>query len=126
MDYGIKQAKHRSVCLECGNIIRYGRTDKRFCCDECRTKHHNDLARAGRSLRTKILKAMDKNYEILDELVRSGAASADLAGLMSVGFVPGVVTSHCKTGRHDVYSCYDIKYIMTSTRLYSIEKIQKL
>ncbi len=126
MDYGDKQEKRRALCLECGNVIRYGRTDKKYCCDECKARHHNQLAKTGRAFRTKVLRAMDKNYVILDELVRSGADSADLAELMAVGFVPGITTSYRKSGKHDVYTCYDIKYIMTQTRLYSIEKIQKL
>ena len=46
-----KNIRKMPVCLECGNRIRYGRTDKKFCCEDCRTKHHNDLARAGRSFR---------------------------------------------------------------------------
>ncbi len=126
MDYGQKQKKQRSLCLECGNVIRYGRTDKRYCCDECKIKHNNDTSRAGRVYRTKVLRMMDRNYEILDELVRSGTDSADLSELLAAGFVPGIVTSYRKQGKHDVYTCYDIRYIMTHTRIYSIEKIQKL
>ncbi len=126
MDYEIKQKKLRSLCLECGNVIRYGRTDKRYCSDECKNRHHNHLAKAGRSYKAKVLKALEKNYAILDDLLKSGADSADLAGLMAVGFVPGVVTSYLKNGKHDVYTCYDIKYIMTPTRIYSMEKIRKL
>ncbi len=126
MDYEKKYVRHQPVCLECGDRIRYGRTDKKFCCEECKVRHHNNLARAGRSFRHKVLKSMDRNYEILDELVRSGVDSADLVELMSVGFVPGVMTSYRREGKHDVYTCFDIKYIMTRTRLRSIMKIQNL
>ncbi len=126
MDYDKKIMKHRSLCLECGNIIRYGRTDKKFCCDDCKAKHHNDQAKAGRSFRNKVLKAMEKNYGILDELVRNGYDSADLIELMARGFAPGMVTSYSRSGRHDVFTCYDIRYIMTRTRIYSIMKIQNL
>ncbi len=126
MDYSEKQSKNRSLCLECGNVIRYGRTDKKYCCDECKTRHNNDLARAERVFRKKILKMIDRNYELLDRLVRKGEDSIDLAEFMAFGFVPGAVTSHRKSGKHDLYACYDIKYIMTPTRLYSIEKIRKL
>ncbi len=126
MDYGGKYVKHRSLCLECGNVIRYGRTDKKFCCEDCKTKHHNYQAKAGRVFRTKILKVLDKNYGILDDLLRSGEDSADLAALKAVGFMPGVVTSFAKAGKHNVFTCYDIKYIMTETRVYSLVKIQNL
>ncbi len=123
MDYDKKYVRSRSLCLECGNVIRYGRTDKKFCCDDCKTKHHNDQAKAGRAYKHKILTTLNKNYEILDELIRSGADSADLIELMVSGFVPGVVTSYRKEGKHDMYTCFDIKYIMTRTRIYSVMKI---
>ncbi len=84
------------------------------------------MARSGRVYRKKVLKTIDRNYELLDELIRKGGDSADLADFVAMGFVPGAVTSYGKSGKHDVYTCYDIKYIMTRTRLYSIEKIQKL
>ncbi len=124
MDYN--QKKNRSLCLECGNVIRYGRTDKKYCCDECKAKHHNSLARAGRSYRHKVLGIINRNYEILDGIIKGGEDSADLIALTAMGFVPGVVTSYQKLGKHDVYTCFDIKYIMTRSRLFSIEKIQKL
>ncbi len=126
MDYEKKYLKKMPLCLECGNRIRYGRTDKKFCCEECKTKHHNDMAKAGRAFRGKVMKAMETNYEILDELLRSGRDSADLIELAGRGFVPGIVTSYRKSGKHDVYTCFDIKYIMTRTRIYSIMKIQNL
>ncbi len=126
MDYGKKYLKHRSLCLECGNVIRYGRSDKKYCCDECKTRHHNNMAKESRHFRMKLRNALEKNYSILDELIRSGADSADLPELLAAGFVPGLVTSYAKSGRRHVFSCYDIKYIMTPTRISSIEKIQKL
>ncbi len=126
MDYDKKYVRQRSLCLECGNVIRYGRTDKKFCCDDCKTKHHNDMARAGRSYRNRILATINKNYEILDDLIRTGTDSAGLTELMAMGFVPGVVTSYRKEGKHDTYTCFDIKYIMTRTRVFSIMKIQNL
>ncbi len=126
MDYDKKYLRHRSLCLECGNVIRYGRTDKKFCCEDCKTRHHNHMAKTSRSYKHKILTVINKNYEILDELLRAGADSADLMELMALGFVPGVVTSYRKDGKHDTYTCFDIKYIMTRTRVYSIMKIQNL
>ncbi len=126
MEYGGKYVKHRSLCLECGNVIRYGRTDKKFCCEDCKTKHHNEHAKAGRAFRAKVLKTLDKNYGILDDLLRRGEESADLATIMAEGFVPGVVTSFSKIRKRYVLTCYDIKYIMTETRVYSLVKIQNL
>ena len=114
------------VCLECGNQIRYGRTDKKFCCEDCKSRHHNTQARAARSFRNKIISIINRNYDILDALIREGTESVDLVDLVSVGFVPGIITSYRRSGRHDVFTCYDIKYIMTGTRVYSLMKINIL
>lgn len=121
-----KHERNMPICLECGNRIRYGRTDKKFCCEDCKTRHHNNLAKAGRSYRSRVNAVLNRNYEILDELLRSGADMADLSDLMAMGFVPGMVTSYRRSGKHDEFNCYDIRYIMTRTRLFSIRKIQNL
>lgn len=126
MDDEKKYARHMPRCLECGDQIRYGRTDKKFCSERCKAKHHNDQAKAGRAFRHKVTGMLNRNYEILEEVIMSGADSVDLIDLMSLGFVPDMVTSYRRSGKHDHYTCYDIKYIMTSTRLFSIMKIQNL
>ena len=114
------------VCLECGNQIRYGRTDKRFCSEDCKNKHHNDQAKAGRSFKNKVIAMINRNYDILDGLLKEGVEYADLMDLEASGFSPGIVTSYRHIGKHDVFTCYDIKYIMTRTRVYSLMKIKNL
>ena len=121
-----KNIRKIAVCLECGNQIRYGRTDKRFCCEDCKSRHHNAQAKAARSFKNKVISIIGRNYDILDALLREGKDSADLMDLLSMGFVPGVVTSYRRTGKHDVFACYDIKYIMTGNRVYSVMKINNL
>ena len=121
-----KNIRKMPVCLECGSQIRYGRTDKRFCCEDCKSKHHNAQAKAARSFRTKVIAIIGRNYDILDALLREGTESVDLMDLLAMGFVPGMVTSYRKSGKHDVFACYDIKYIMTGSRVYSIMKINNL
>lgn len=118
--------RKQAHCLECGDKIRYGRTDKKFCCEECKTRHYNNLAKAGRAFRNKVIAIINRNYEILEALLREGKDSAELVDLVTIGFVPGMATSCRHISKHDVYTCYDIKYIMTGTRVYSIMKIKKL
>ncbi|MBO5106904.1 MAG: hypothetical protein J6B97_00525 [Bacteroidales bacterium] len=125
MDYG-KRVRNLPRCLECGDKISYGRTDKKFCCEECRMKHFYSSAKATRMFKRKILTMLSRNYTILDGLLGSGRDSADLMDLTAMGFSPGIVTSHKRTGKHDVYNCFDIKYIMTRTRIFSMVKIQNL
>lgn len=126
MEYDKKYVRNLPRCLECGDQIRYGRTDKKFCSDRCKAKHHNDMAKAGKAFRNKIIGLINRNYEILDGLLCAGMDSSDLIDLMSQGFMPEIATSYRRSGKHDLYACYDIKYIMTRTRLYSIMKIKNL
>jgi hypothetical protein len=80
----------------------------------------------GKRAKRRILAVLDKNYEILDALVRSDMESAWLSDLMAMGFNPGYSTFYRKTGRRDYFHCFDISYVMTPNRLYSISKIQNL
>ena len=125
MDYK-KHERHAPQCLECGDIIMYGRSDKRFCCDDCKTKYHNAMANKSRTYRTRVHKLIARNYDILNSLVSEGRETADVAELLLLGFTPGVMTSCHRAGRHDVYGCYDIMYRMTGTKLYSIMKLKNL
>lgn len=69
---------------------------------------------------------LSRNHEILENLIREGKDSADLMELVLIGFVPWVITSYRRSGKHDEYNCFNIKYIMTRTRIYSIVKIRNL
>lgn len=113
-----------SVCLECGDRIKYGRADKKFCCDECRSRHFNSQKKSGRAFRRRIMRQISRNYEILDNLYKSGVASIDITDLIVQGFVPSVMTSRRKSRGRDECACFDIKYILTDTRVSSIAKIQ--
>lgn len=126
MDYVNKMGRHTPACLECGDQIRYGRTDKKFCCDDCRNRHYNNLAKGSRTFRRKVLAMLSRNYEVLNELLRSGTTSVDMLDAVTMGFAPGIMTSCRKSGRHDEFCCFDIRYIMTRTRIYSISKIQNV
>lgn len=43
-----------------------------------------------------------------------------------MGFVPGMVTSYQRVGKHDEFCCFDIKFIMTKMRIYSISKLENV
>ena len=66
------------------------------------------------------------NYQVLDNLFRAGVQSIDILDAVTMGFVPGVVTSYRRVGKHDEFCCFDIKYIMTNMRIYSISKLENV
>ena len=125
MEYKIIERKI-PVCLECGDRIRYGRTDKKFCCEACKTRHHNREARDSRAFRRKILRLLDKNHEILVSLLHSGVTSIDVTDMISLGFSPSIATSYRRLRSHCEYCCFDIKYRLTPSRISFISKIQNV
>ena len=126
MEYAKKERKI-PVCLECGDKIKYGRMDKKFCCDECKVRHNNKMAKQSRAKRRKVMAKLTRNYMILDQMLRSGINSADITDLISEGFVPDFVTGYHKNRfQADEFSCFDIKYKMTDSRIYCISKIRNV
>ena len=119
-----KQERHIPVCLECGDRIKYGRADKKFCCDECKTRNYNERVKRSRIFKRRVMSALLRNHDILENLMRADVDSVDLLSLVSMGFVPSLMTSVRKNGKHDECGCFDIRYIMTRTRIYSISKIE--
>ena len=113
-------------CLECGDLIRYGRTDKRFCCEDCKSKYHNEQTKKGRAYKNKVNALIRRNYEILDSLVYEGCDSVDLGEMIMRGFTPAVMTSCHRSGRYHIYGCYDIKYRMTESKVCSVVKLKNL
>ena len=123
----VKKEKKMPVCLECGDKIRYGRSDKKFCCDDCKNRHNNKMAKFSRANRRKVMSMLTRNYMILEQLLKSGIASAEITDLISEGFVPDCVTGfHKNRFQAHEYSCFDIKYKMTDSRVYSISKIRNV
>ena len=69
------------------------------------------------------MNAISGNYDILDNLLRTGITAIDLFELVNLGFVIEAVTSHRRMRHHDEYACFDIKYKMTPSRISGITKI---
>lgn len=121
-----KEIRQRARCLHCGDEIKYGRADKKFCCDDCRALHHNDALKESRAFRRRVLSRLAYNHDLLERLLDAGTESFSLLELASHGFTPDLMTSCRKVGKHMECSCFEIKYIMTASRIYSISKIQNV
>lgn len=113
-------------CLECGSEIVYGRKDKKFCCDECKNKHHNHTYRSIRQYKRMVAAILDRNYDILDRLVKSEISAVWTADAIALGFNPAYVTSYKRHKKRSICHCYDISYVATDNRMTSISKIQNL
>ena len=113
-------------CLECGDEIVYGRKDKKYCSEECRNRQHNHSHRACIQYKRMVNTILERNYDILDDLIKSGIEAIWVADAIALGYNPAYVTSYRKHGKRSMCHCYDICYVTTDNRMTSISKIQNL
>lgn len=120
MGYPTEEGSRFGYCLECGDIIEYGsgRPDRKFCSCGCKNRWHNRRkARSWERYRLKIQRVLEVNHAILDRLLSVGVTSIDLISLDRLGYDPNYVTSFHKVGHRNLYSCYDITYEATPSRI---------
>lgn len=116
-------------CLECGDIIEYGhgRTDRKFCSEGCKNRYHNKRkALSWRTYQHKVLKALEANHDILEQLLDMGITSIDRMSLEQLGFDFNYVTSYHKIGQRNVYSIFDYTYETTPSRIRNITSRWKM
>lgn len=111
-------------CLACGKEIHYGRTDRKFCSEECKNKYHNDRHRYSRNVHYKVLNGIERNYDILNRLYRSRISSIDIGDLQALGFRLEYSTGYRKSNRHDEFRCFEFKYYITRNRLFGLQKVE--
>ena len=111
-------------CLECGGEISYGRRDRKFCCAECKNLYHNRQHHYRRSVHLHITGALEKNYDILNRLLKAGITSVNLGDLAQMGYNIEYMTSYHKVGGHSEYRCFDIRYFCSATRIFNIERVR--
>ncbi len=99
-------------CLECGEKV-IGRSDKKFCNDQCRNAYNNKLEVGNKSLVRNINNALKKNYKILCELNTTGKTKVSRKTMDEKGFHFHLFTSiyNTKTG-NQYYYCYDEGYLL--------------
>ena len=109
-------------CLWCGADL-YGRPDKKFCSQACKNAWNNSRNSDNRLLRNRIITALMVNYRILERVLNAENSSLELRTAEDFGFRPSYITGYRRTcGRHDEYSCFDIRYCQTPTRLVNIRR----
>lgn len=124
MDYS-DTTHGRTLCLECGDEIIYGRKGKKFCSEECKNAFHNRKHHYSRTVRLRILGILERNYAVLEKLLRLDIRSISLGDLAQMGYNKEFVTSYHKVGGHDEYRIFDIKYCCSSSRVFHIERVQE-
>jgi hypothetical protein len=72
-------------CLDCGDIIR-GRTDKKFCSDQCRNNYNNRLNRDTNNFVRNVHGLLRKNRRILSDLYNDNKVRVHKDALFALGF----------------------------------------
>ena len=100
-------------CLDCGEILR-GRTDKKFCSDQCRNNYNNKLNRDTNNFVRNVHGLLRKNRRILADLYSEGKVRVHKDALFALGynfnfFTHIIETSHGKKFHY----CFEYGYCET-------------
>jgi len=98
-------------CLDCGVLIR-GRSDKKFCDDQCRNNYNNRLNSADNSVVKKINSCLKRNRDVLLRLNPTGKNRVSRGKLLESGFNFKYFTHTYGNSRGNVYYfCYEYGYL---------------
>ena len=86
----------RGRCLECGDVLPYGRSDMKFCCVTCKSRYHYVNSGHLKGLRLRTIGALDRNHGILMSLLEKGVTSMNIPDLAQMGYRFDCVTSYHK------------------------------
>lgn len=110
-------------CLECGEPLPYGRTDKLYCCDSCKNRRHYVERRRSLKNRADVMRILSRNYSVLRSLLRENIMSLDITQVIFRGFNPGYMTGCQRRPRYSECSCFDIRYNLTGNRIFAISRM---
>ncbi len=99
-------------CEECGDKI-FGRQDKRFCTDQCRSTYNNRLNSDSNNFMRNINNILRRNRRILIDQNPNGKAKVHKDKMMELGFNFNYFTNVYRTKKGNVYYfCYEYGYLM--------------
>jgi len=94
-------------CLQCFEQLR-GRTDQKFCCDQCRSSYNNNKTIESDTLIKSINRILQKNYSILSTLKANGKTTTKKSDLQNKGYCFEYYTYSDSTRNKNInYYCYD-------------------
>jgi predicted nucleic acid-binding Zn ribbon protein len=95
-------------CLQCGTSF-IGRSDKRFCADQCRALYNNNSRSKEERLISNVNKVLRKNRRILRSINPAGMSVVRKEVLNELGFNFNYFTSLYTTKEGNQYHfCYDM------------------
>ena len=111
-------------CLECKLPIS-GRSDKRFCGDQCRNIYNNRVQRENKRNIYKVNRSLLHNYRILKNLNKGDKTKVTRKKLIDEAFSFSYITSIYRTKAGNVYYfVYDQGYLLLDNDWYILVKRQ--
>jgi hypothetical protein len=111
-------------CLECGDKIK-GRSDKKFCNDQCRNGYNNRQKSDANAMVRRINHILRRNRHILEELVppEKGKISLPQGRLLDEGFNFSYHThTYITKNGHTYVFCYEYGYLPLENDYYMLVK----
>lgn len=97
-------------CTRCGKPLK-GRSDKKFCNDDCRSDYHNELRRARDKQLRAVNRILSSNWKILSAALREGLREVPAEDLAARNFNFKIyTTSRCRFPVGRTYWCYNCAY----------------
>lgn len=110
------------TCLDCGETL-HGRTDKKFCDDQCRSHYNNLQNKEALQSMKNINNILRKNRTVLAELNPDGKIKLPRKKLLQKGFDFGYHTHTYQTLNGSVYTfCYEQGYLALENELVLLVK----
>ena len=111
-------------CLECGTKLM-GRVDKKFCNDQCRNSHNNNLNKDANEYVRRVNVILRKNRRILSKLMPGDKARTTKEHLLLRGFNFYYYTNIYKTKQGKTYYfIYELGYLELENEDYALVRKQ--
>jgi predicted nucleic acid-binding Zn ribbon protein len=97
-------------CLDCGDTLK-GRTDKKFCSDQCRNNYNNKLNRDSNNFVRNVHGLLRKNRRILSDLFSEGRVKVHKDALFALGYNFSFFTHIIETSQgRKFHYCFEYGY----------------
>lgn len=112
----------QKACQECGERFQ-GRSDKKFCGDQCRNTFNNRCSQEANSIMRSVNCILRKNRKILEELLPGQTATVSKKKLYEKGFNFEFTTSLLTTREGNQYRfCYEYGYLFLQDEILELTK----
>jgi len=109
-------------CIHCGKPLR-GRSDKKFCDDDCRTDYHNEQRRAREKKMREVNHILSNNWKVLSALLREGQVEVPARELAARNFNFHIYTaSQWRFPGRRTYWCYNCAYSVSRSGIVRIRE----